>query len=501
MLKGLLRVLDDGEMERLHEGALNVLENTGLHIRGEFLLTALADAGCKVDFEKQRAWFRPDLVERQIAGQRDRYKMVRSSLWYPFCRELPKDDAAFPDEFTCDYGFGTPSIYDFPSGEYRPPTVQDQIDMIKLGNGLECVRAVCAPFIVRAIDPRIEIIESSRTLLLHTRKPGWVGTSSGKEVKYLAELAALAVDNNEDMLRTQPPIFVHAYCITSPLKLDTRSCEVLEEALKYKFPVNFATMPILGGTTPVTPAGSAVMAVAEMLGCIAATTLVDSDVYYYCTIIAGEMDMKTTQICAATPAAILTEAAVHQMFRYKYGIVCNVEPAYLEAKSPGMQAAFMKTFRQMALGCTAGNSLPIGLLDNGSVFSPTQAMIDLDVNTAMYKFGRGMEVNDDTLCVDLINELEFCEKIAYIESEHTFRHFRDVLWDTRYFDRTYRREEALRPGEEDEKILRKADEAWREIVAEQETIEVDPEFAAELDRIVEAARKELLAQPEEGNAG
>jgi len=493
MLKGMLRVLDEAGMERLHTATLDVLEQTGLRIRGDFLLRALADAGCRVDFDKQRAWFKPDLVEKQIASQRGRYRMVRSSLWYPFCREMPAEDVAFPDEFTCDYGFGTPVIYDYATGRFRPPTMEDQIEAIKLGNALECVRAVCAPFICGDFDPRMEIIESARLLLKHTRKPGWVGTSSAKEVKYLAELAALAVGNDQEKLRTAPPIFVMAYCTTSPLKLDTRSCEVLQEALKHKFPVNFAPMPILGGTTPVTPAGSVAVAAAEILGCITATTLIDPEVYYYATSIAGEMDMKTTQICYATPAAILTDAALHQLFKKRYGLVLNVEPAYIEAKVPGLQAAFMKTFRQMAFGCTVSNSLPIGLLDNGSVFSPAQAMIDLDVNRAMYEFARGIEVNDDTLCVELINELEFCEKGTYLESEHTLHHFRSVLWDSSFFDRTYRHETVLHPGEEDEKLLRKADAAWRELVAGEELPEVDAAFAAELDRIVEAARRDLLA--------
>ena len=70
MLKGMLRVLDDQQMDRLHEGVLNVLATTGLHIRGDFLLRALADARCRVDFDAQRAWFKPDLVERQIAASR-----------------------------------------------------------------------------------------------------------------------------------------------------------------------------------------------------------------------------------------------------------------------------------------------------------------------------------------------------------------------------------------------------------------------------------------------
>ena len=98
MLKGLLTALDAQGMERIHRGALTVLEQTGLKIRGRFLLEALADAGCRVDFAQHRAWFKPDLVEKQIAAQRGRYKMVRSSLWYPFCRELPPDDVAAPDD-------------------------------------------------------------------------------------------------------------------------------------------------------------------------------------------------------------------------------------------------------------------------------------------------------------------------------------------------------------------------------------------------------------------
>lgn len=494
MLKGMLRALSDEQMARLHEGALQVLEATGLHIRGRFLLQALADAGCRVDFAAQRAWFKPDLVEKQIAAQRGRYKMVRSSLWYPFCREIPKDDVAFPDELTCDYGFTTPSVYDLGSGSCRPGTQKDHVEMVRLGNALAEVRAISAPVICGDCDPRTECLESARLLLLNTRKPGWVSATCGAEVKHLAKLASLAAGGDRERLRSQPPIFVHAYCTTSPLKLDTRSCDVLEAALQYGFPINFAPMPILGGTSPVTPAGAAVIATAEILGCITAASLVSPDTFYYATAITGEMDMRTTQVCFATPAAILTDAALHQLFRFRYGLVLNVEPAYVEAKTPGLQAAFMKVFRQMALASTASSSLPLGLLDNGSVFSPAQAMLDLDINRAMYKFETGMEVNEETLCLDLIQEMGFCESSTYLETEHTFRNFRKVQWDTQIFDRTYRQGRLPRPGEEDERLLKRADEQWRALVAAQEPLEVEASFRKELDSIVEAGRAELLRQ-------
>ena len=491
MLDGALRAVDREQLDRLHEGVLQVLERTGLQIQGEFLLRGLAEAGCRVDFENRRAWFQPDLVEKQIGAQRDRYKMVRSSLWHPFCREMPAGRIAASETFTVDYGFATPWIFDYPEGRYRTPTVQDQVDMIRLGEALPSVAAVNAPLICGDFDPRVETIESARLLLLNTTKPGWVGTSSGREVKYLAELAKLVVDGDEQALKTCPPIFVAAYCTTSPLKLDTRSCDVLEEALKYGFPVNFAPMPILGATTPITPAGSAVVAAAEILGCMTATTLLDPEVFYFSTSIAAEMDMRTTQIRFCTPSAILTDVALHQLFREKYGLVHNVEPAYVEAKIPGIQAATMKVYRQMAFGSTVSLPLAIGALDNAAVFSPTQAMIDLEVNEAVHKFHRGMEVNDETLCLDLIDELEFCADRTYLESKHTLRYFRQLGWNPRLFDRTACDHTApVQLG--DEKLLAEADQMWRELVAGHAPVEREKSFVAELDRIVEAAKKDLL---------
>jgi trimethylamine--corrinoid protein Co-methyltransferase len=492
MLKGFLRVIEAEQMERLHRGTLQVLERTGLRIQGEFLLRALADAGCRVDFAARRAWFPPELVERQIAAQRDRYRMVRSSLWYPFCRSLPADDVAMPEEFIVDFGYGAPWLYDYPQGRFRKPTVQDQVDMIRLGEALPSVKAVNAPLICSEFDPRMETIESSRLLLLNSRKPGWVGTSAAQEVKYLAELAALAAGGDRDILRTGPLIFVAAYCTTSPLKLDTRSCGVLEEALKYGFPVNFAPMPILGATAPMTPAGAAIVAAAEILGCMTATSLIDPDVYYFSTSITGEMDMKTTQVCYGTPAAILTDIALHQLFRGRYGLVHNVEPGYVEAKVPGLQAAFLKTYRQMAFGSTVSLPLPIGALDNAAAFSPTQAMIDLEMNEAIYKFARGIEINDETCAVDLINGLLFCERGTYLESEHTLAHFRDIGWNSRLFDRRYF--DHTRPAPcGDEKILQQADQMWRQLAANQPVLAVDAAMKRELDRIVTAAKMELLA--------
>lgn len=53
MLKGIIKVFDGNELDKLHYSVLDVLEKTGLKIDELFLLETLAESGCKVDFEKK----------------------------------------------------------------------------------------------------------------------------------------------------------------------------------------------------------------------------------------------------------------------------------------------------------------------------------------------------------------------------------------------------------------------------------------------------------------
>ncbi len=243
----------------------------------------------------------------------------------------------------------------------------------------------------------------------------------------------------------------------------------------------------------MTPAGSVIVAAAEILGCMTAATLLRPDVYYYSTSIAAEMDMRTTQVCFATPAAILTDVALHELFRDKYGLVHNVEPGYVEAKTPGIQATMLKVYRQMAFGCTVSLPLAIGALDSAAVFSPTQAMIDLEMNEALHKFHQGMEVTDETMALDLIAEMEFGTRRTYLDTDHTLEPFPPG----RLADAIVR-PHLLRPHRPGHAGRREDSAGRRPAVARvggsPARVESEPGLVKELDRIVAAARRELLSE-------
>jgi trimethylamine--corrinoid protein Co-methyltransferase len=248
-----------------------------------------------------------------------------------------------------------------------------------------------------------------------------------------------------------------------------------------------------GWDHPVTPAGIIVIASAEILGGITAASLINPHLYYFGCAITWEMDMKTTNIRFSTPAAILTDAALHQLFRYKYVLVLNIDPAYVEAKKPGIQASLLKIYRQMALGSTVSLPLPVGVLDNVFAFSPTQVMIDLEINKAIYKFAMGIEVNEETINIDLINRIGVGEKDNYLFSDQTLKYFKDILWDAELLDTSYRKNEYYIAESMDRQIMEKADLNWRELVASCEDIELKPGYRKKIEKVIEKARNDLLS--------
>ena len=62
-----LDVMSAADVGLIHQSALRILDEVGMEIQNERLLTTLAEFGLTVDTAAQRVRFPPDLVERFIA--------------------------------------------------------------------------------------------------------------------------------------------------------------------------------------------------------------------------------------------------------------------------------------------------------------------------------------------------------------------------------------------------------------------------------------------------
>lgn len=63
-----------------------------------------------------------------------------------------------------------------------------------------------------------------------------------------------------------------------------------------------------------------------------------------------------------------------------------------------------------------------GMLDSGLIMDPALLVADADIISMLKYTQKGMAVNDDTLCLDVIKEVGI--KGEYLSAPHTFQHFK-----------------------------------------------------------------------------
>ena len=144
--------------------------------------------------------------------------------------------------------------------------------------------------------------------------------------------------------------------------------------------------------------------------------------------------------------------------------------------------------RSVALGLYANLTTFDGTLDHGRVFSPTQLMIDLDVNQFLATYTQDPVVNDDTVAIDAILDVNW-DETAYLTHPHTISHMRDI-WQSGIVTPEIMSPSAG-PGGTEKKILLHARELWQENLKRYRPPDHPADFLRELNQICDRAKKVL----------
>jgi trimethylamine--corrinoid protein Co-methyltransferase len=100
-----------------------------------------------------------------------------------------------------------------------------------------------------------------------------------------------------------------------------------------------------------------------------------------------------------------------------------------DAKLVDQQAGIEAALTLMVTALTGGNIVhDLGYLESGLCYSLAQLAICDDILGWLEHFLRGVEVNDETLAVDLIDAVG--PDGQYLDNEHTFAHYRERWYPT-----------------------------------------------------------------------
>jgi trimethylamine--corrinoid protein Co-methyltransferase len=302
-------------------------------------------------------------------------------------------------------------------------------------------------------------------------------------VPYLAELSDVFLGPNR-----YDEFMDHCNCVNPVLRLEERTAGVMLARAKYGVTSLVTSMPAAGGTAPVTVDGAVVQGVAEIVGGLVISWILNPDANNVGYISSGAMDFLSGTMTQSAPESVLVDVGVVEVMDHAFGGNTRIGgTTYVAASRPGFAAVFEKALKGLAYGRLGHppNYAGGGVLENGALFSPQQLLLDMDAQGWLTSLPRdpsaGLELSD---IVNGILEVARYGNGDFLSHHQTLDRYRTAVWEPRIVTRGTAPDEAH--------ALAAAARQFRETAAAYPGYEPDREKLAAGHEVLRRARCELL---------
>ena len=471
----MTQILGPDGCRRIDAAAKSILSRTGVLVPHEEMCSLFDKAGAQVDHAGGRVRIPPELVDESVgrAGKtftiygRDRSKTAAFGLGQRNYNSIA-GEAYWIDR----------------AGARRFASLDDVVEAAKLGEMLSMINVVGAMSDPHELDVAHRVVDVAAALLRTTTKPITFWFHDRASAAFVVELFT-AVCGSFDDVRKFPPAYPFLEPI-SPLRFNTNGIDLLFETCKVPLPVPVGPMAQAGMSGPATLAGTVAQETAEILAGLCVVQLIQPGTPVCFGGIPHAFDMRTTQLIFSGPEQGVMAVACTEMGKH-YGLPVYINVGLTDSKTVDAQS-----------GLEAGASLLMGALAGADIFghmgiAGVDQASDLDmlvwqneIIEYVERMLRGFEINDDTLALDLIDEVG--PGGTFIDTLHTAEHFRSELWMPTVLDRDYwpAWEAAGRPD-----TRGRVRERRDALLESYEPVPMDNDLDREIERIVQAAREKL----------
>lgn len=393
---GTFKPLSDDDVKRIHEAALDILESVGITDVIDSAVDYLTKAGC--EYRDGRIYFPRAVVEDAVAG---------ANRTFTLCGRDPQHDIS-PHGKKVFFGTAGAAVHiaEPENNTYRESTLGDLYDAARIVDRCDHIHFFQRTVVARDLeDPRELDINTAYASLAGTSKH--VGTSfvDPDHVREALEMAHI-IAGGEAAWRTRPFMSMSCCFVVPPMKFAEDACRCLEAAVLGGMPVLLLSAGQAGATSPAALAGAVVLQVAE---CLAALVYVNAIVPGAPAIMGPwpfVSDLRTGAMSGGSGEQALLTAACAQMGHF-YDLPTGSAAGMCDAKMPDIQAGYEKGLTAALVGASGLNLVyeSVGMHASLLGFCLESLLIDNDMIGAINRNVRGIEVNDETLAVDVIKSV------------------------------------------------------------------------------------------------
>lgn len=471
------RILSKESLDTIHYATLEVLEKTGVIVESDKALKILEETGCTVDYKKHIALIPPHLVKEALM------RKPKNVVLYA---RNPKNNVRLDGRHMvfCTDGSGAHTL-DPKTGVRRASTKEDIATSAKIADYLDVIGEYWPMVTSRDVPAHVRVLHDLDAALNNTEKHvEFETTTTPEEAKFQIEIAASVVGGKEKLKRR--PIISSCHCTVAPLRHAKGPTEATIEFAKAGVPVYFLPMPQAGATGPVTLAGSTVIANAESLSGLVIIQMAAPGAPMTYSSEGSNFDMKLMRWASGNPEYGLLTAVASELGKY-YEMPSSAAGFTTDAKIPGAQACYEKAITG-TLPVFVGYDIVggLGLLDACTIFTPEQLIIDAEIAKMLVRLAQGIEVNDETLALDLIHKVG--PGGHYLAEKHTLEHLEKEHFMPEVSDR--RSYEAWKKAGS-KTVVEAAREKAKEILKKHQPTPLEKGVQKEVKEIIKRAEKEL----------
>lgn len=407
-LQGILpAMLSDAEIQRLHEGALALIERVGIAVSDPRLLSRLAGIS-GVRISAGRVHVSGAVVDDLVAENRQAQPRLALPRESGEIRVLTTGHASH--------------ILDPASGKVRPIKCDDLARAARLTEALSPLGVLGgAPGFPSDVAPAMSAIRQFKITLENCRYRGHPGADLIQAAEVIREMCQVV----------GAPFSTGVHMI-SPLRLEGNECDIALHFEAESLSVPVGTMPVAGVTAPVQLEGLFQQAMAEVMGGYALLRLAGlQNVSFW--VNAYPADMQSLSLVYGSPEHILCDLMQLAINRW-YGRSTAAKSLTTMAKAPDMQAATdAATHTAVLMMAGASTTSGAGALSLDEVYSPVKLMIDCDVVDYCRRLVRGLQYPAATSFEDDI--LQGIAEGTFAGLGATVQAYREVYWHPRLFTR------------------------------------------------------------------
>ncbi|MCI7300777.1 MAG: trimethylamine methyltransferase family protein [Clostridiales Family XIII bacterium] len=413
-------VLNGREIERIHDDSIRILEEVGVKVPSEQILTLLEAGGAQVDWDGQIARISGQMVEEALKSAPAQFTLGARNP--KFDLELPSADTTLNMD-----GCGSNTI-DFQTGKRRLALLRDLEDAAKVFDAIPSASVLWSCVMPSDAPSGGAGVISSAVSMLNSGKHLQDEIQSIRELPYIIQLCKAFLGSEEEVIRRK--IYSATYCTVAPLCHDGEMLEGTAALTKYKAPVLLYPMPACGSTGPASLYSNVALANAESLSSLVIFQLAAPGTPLIYGSALGRINIRTGTFLEGAAETELMMAAMVQMGKH-YRLPTIAAGCLSDANEPGIQSAMEKTLTTLPLILAQADVIQgIGLLESSMTLSLEQMLIDEEIFNQCRRMGAGIQVCDEK------NYFEDIATVAqgghYLKQKTTRRAFRsDEFYNSR----------------------------------------------------------------------